>query len=432
MVKGPMGRSSSDSGHLIVKRMAGVELSAEDVAVPETPARTLRLALARSAQRALRLSLTVDTVADDTGPFDTIVPRFEEDLLHLGLMEGDDLAGYVVFDHSFRCALVEVQMMGRLSRAPDLERPVTSTDAALCGRIVSALFSDLCAPDRPGHFEPWVEGLEPGSKLKGPRAVTLALPDGNYRVLEFGVTLDAGDDEEARTGQLSLILPDRVTPPTDVKSYDDSRWSEAFSEVVRDAPVELLAVLHRTRKSLKDVSMFDVGGVIPLHGVTVDSLVIEASGREVVARGRLGQINGMRAVRVGDGTISQSMGAASLAAPTQAGGGALAMTPEMGSETEMPDMPGLADIDAPMGDGPVLDGLPDVEADAGLPDLPEMPPLGGEGDLQTLPDMEGADGLPDLPDLPDMGGGGGGGDDLPDLPDIGGDLPDLPDLPSLS
>lgn len=396
---------SGEKRQFVLKRMAGLEVSDADRAVPETPARTLRLALARAAIQSIKLPLSVSTVADDILPFDDVFPRFPEDHLHLGLLEHGELAGYAVFDHSFRIALVEAQMMGRVAPEFDAERPVTSADAVLCGQLVTAFFSDLCADDRPGEFESWVEDLTPGKRIRGPRDASLALRNGVYRLLEFGVELTGTD----RTAQLSLVLPDRATMDAGVKPATEMRWGTDFKSAVLKAPAELTAVLHRTRRTLKEVAALEPGNVIPLHGVTVDSIVLEAVGRKQAASGRLGQVNGMRAIRLTDGEGK----AATLrdAAVGVAGSGSALPTPGGPEEMHMPEMPQVAEGLPDLPDMPEIPDIPD------FPDLPDMP--GGDG----LPGLGADDGLPELPDLPD----------LPDLDGgIGDGLPDLPELPPLT
>ena len=200
---------SGDGGQAILRRMAGVLPPEAERVVPDTPARTMRLAMARAAETALGLKLTVTAVADDRGALDAVAARFPADLLHVELRRGHRPVGYAVLDAELRAAVVEMQMTGRLAPRPSTPRAVTSADAALCAPLVTALMGDLRQPDRPGDFGPWVEGLAPGGRIAGPREVSMLLDDGGFRILEFGLDLGV----EGRAGQHSLILPDRPSPP---------------------------------------------------------------------------------------------------------------------------------------------------------------------------------------------------------------------------
>ncbi len=376
--------------------MAGVLPPDAERVVPDTPARTMRLAMARAAEGALGLKLSVTAVADDAGALDAVAGRFAADLLHLELRRAGRPVGYAVIDGEFRAAVVEMQTTGRLAPRPSTPRAVTSADAALCAPLVTALMTDLRQPDRPGDFGPWVEGLTPGGRIAGPREVRMALDDGNFRILEFGVDLGV----EGRTGQLSLVLPDRARPALGLAPPAAVDWGRAFERAVRAAPADLTAVLHRVRLPLRDVAGFAPGTVLPLHGVSVGSLVLEGPGRRVIGYGRLGQVSGLRAVKVGTGRPAPDLSAAPIPAAAPAGAALTALADpapgiDLGEIGDLPDLPGVG-------------ALPDIAADPGMDDLPDI----GE--------------LPDTGELPDPGG-------MPDL-DAPGDLPDLGtlgDLPPL-
>ncbi len=391
-----------DTGQKLLKRMAGMAVAEDDRAVPETPARTLRLAMARAAQSALRLKLTVTSVGDDNAALDDVVTRFDEDLLHVTLNDDGQPAGYAVFDHEFRAALVEVQMTGRLAARPAGDRPVTGADAALCGVLFTALADDLCRPDRPGHFGPWVEQLSPGGRLMGPRAVSLALPDGHYRVLEFGVDLGV----EGRAGRLWLVLPDRAAPKAKTPKPAATNWGRAFSVAVRSAPADLKAVLYRTRLTLREVTAFRPGMVLPLHGVTVDSVVVEGPGREIVGQGRLGQVTGMRAVRITSrGTAIRPLARAPGAGGASYGAGGL-------------QLPASTDLRHPSED-PAAPAAALETAQATVPDMAgagASDPV-GPGDPGDAPPEDRFSEPAATADDADGGGGGSQPLELDDMPD---------------
>ena len=63
------------------------------------------------------------------------------------------------------------------------------------------------------------------------------------------------------------------------------------------AQAALEAVLHRLRLPWEEAEAFEVGQVIPLPGVTVASVRIEGGGQDI-GSARLGQVAGMRAIRI--------------------------------------------------------------------------------------------------------------------------------------
>nr|WP_245218473.1 FliM/FliN family flagellar motor switch protein [Rubellimicrobium aerolatum] len=64
------------------------------------------------------------------------------------------------------------------------------------------------------------------------------------------------------------------------------------------AQVALDAVLHRLSLPLAEAEALHVGQLLPLPGVTVASVRLEGSGGVDLGSARLGQVAGMRAIRI--------------------------------------------------------------------------------------------------------------------------------------
>ena len=76
-------------------------------------------------------------------------------------------------------------------------------------------------------------------------------------------------------------------------------WSAALTGNVLGARADVTAVLHRMRLPLRVVEGFALDQVLSLPGVSVGSVRIEAADARLIGHARLGQMAGMRAVRVG-------------------------------------------------------------------------------------------------------------------------------------
>jgi hypothetical protein len=131
-------------------------------------------------------------------------------------------------------------------------------------------------------------------------------------------------------------------------------------------PVEtdLEAILARVRVPLGVVGALVPGQLIPLPGVSLRRITLEAPRGKVIAEVHLGQSGGFRAVRVVD----------PAAPPEPRGPGAVRAAPAM--------MPMTMDAD-------------------GADFLPPLPGIGGPGSagLPPLPDIGMPGGLPPLPDI---------------------------------
>jgi flagellar motor switch protein FliM len=211
-----------------------------------------------------------------------------------GGADGVQFAGVVALDLQLRSALVEVQTTGILSPSDAQDRPVTSVDAALATPVVDGFVADLCAHAQGSELQGWLDDLRVVDRFDSPRTTGLKLGEGTYRTMRLAMDFGVG----GRSGEVLIAV--KVAPAAQITSDENpgAEWARDLSDVVHSAPVELRAVLHRTKITLRDIEGLEVGQLLPLHGCRVNAVALEGQGRHVVARGRLGQVNGMCAIRV--------------------------------------------------------------------------------------------------------------------------------------
>lgn len=262
-----------------------------------TPTRALRIAFTRAVERAVGLQVTVLGVGDETADLPGLLARLGDDWLLLRLDGADPTAppGLVAVDQGLVAAVIERQMRGRLSAAAPETRALTAADAALVEPLAATFLDEILREAGGTGLDAWVGGRSTGGRLPGLRAVELALPDGGYRVVGLSADLGAGD----RVGQVLLALPDADRAArTDDSGRRAAAWSAALQDSVLAAPAAVEAVLHRMRLPLRAVQSFEIGQKIVLPGVRVSSVRLETADGRLVGRGRLGQVGGMRAVRI--------------------------------------------------------------------------------------------------------------------------------------
>jgi len=261
---------------------------------PVTPSRALRMALTRAAQDQIGLSITVLGITEEVVALDDLLRLIDADMLLIGLEDREGLGGLAGIDFQSRAAVIEMQTMGQLRGSPADPRPVTSTDAALTGPFIAGFLDELSQNTQGTPLQGWVDDYAVGGRVDGLRAAGLALREARYRLVRL--TIDLGIAE--RQGAILLALPvtrEAVPAPATDPGH---AWADLLGASVAQAPANLHAVLHRMRLPLHAVEAFRVGQIVSLPGIGVGSVRLEGPDGRVVARARLGQSAGLRAVRL--------------------------------------------------------------------------------------------------------------------------------------
>lgn len=367
-----------------------------------TPTRVMRLSMARAAQTAIGLHLTVLGVTEEVMPFDDVLALVADDMMLLSLDRRDQPLGFAALDLQLRTATVELQTIGEKSDDPAQERGITDADAALCAPLVTEFIQDLARTAEDTPIEGWADGFVAGVRYPSARAIGMELEDRPMRLVRL--QLDLGGNE--RQAELLVTLPAGAKPqPSLTKNCNEASFDQQLRETVMASPTELTAVLHRLSLPLSEVRNFEVGQVIGLAGVTVGSVRLEASDGSKVADARLGQATGLRALRI-EQPARPNMTEPAIGQDRQLGGD---MAPAGGM-----GMPVLAA--AAPGDGG-FDGMAELPgAGAGNGGFPALGAPDDMADMLSPPEDDGADfGLAD----PMAAGETDPGDALPDMPDFG-------------
>lgn len=357
-----------------------------------SPDKAMTLGMALSAQNGLDLACEVTRVRRSLVSHETLIGMLDSDSL-LAILEGENGArAALAIDMQVLSGFVESQTLGRVLPQPASNRAPTLVDAALVTPFIEdtlARFVTLLQADEPPK---WVQHYKFGAVTEDTRTMSLSLKAHEYHFLMMDLTLEGG----AKKGTLGIAFPDFEPEVEQVEApAEEDNHLGGFQEGVLQAHAALTAVVGRVSMTIGDVQTLAVGQTLTLSPEVTKETTLEAAGGTRVTEVKLGQVNGMRAVR-----LVEAFAPAEMAGATD-----VAETPEMEpmaamEETVTARAPAVEPIPEPA-------PLPEI-AEPELPELPDMPDLDS-----ALDDLGGFD----LPDLPDMG-------DLPDLPDLS-DLPEL-------
>ncbi|MGI3163115.1 FliM/FliN family flagellar motor C-terminal domain-containing protein [Pseudooceanicola sp. 200-1SW] len=373
-----------------------------------SPEKALRLSLAKSADELLDLSLVVLSCQYEMLSADELTAQLSDDALLVLLDGAGRISGAMMLDLMSTSALVEQNTMGRISPLEPEPRATTTTDAALIGPMIDDVFLRLAMLLEGDRASDWMAGYSFGVRIENVRLLGLALDAPEFHVfrlhIEFGAT---------RQGQMLIALPDRShLPAIEREGVAEDGPGATVGAAVMSAPAAIDAVLHRVSMPLSRVQGLKVGDLIEVPRSALAQTRLETRGETgratCLGKVRLGQMGGMRAVRLTMAGLAQ---AGAEGASGEAGRGVLP-APEL-SDFETGGLgEGAEEMPADMGAAMDIGAM-----DLGGFDSDDAAEEGGTDDLPPLGDFNMADTEVGDGDFPAMG-------ELPDLPDLS-DLPEL-------
>jgi flagellar motor switch protein FliM len=207
------------------------------------------------------------------------------------MLEGPDGArGLLVFDGVLVDALIEQQTLGRISSAPRVDRPITAIDAALSSGFASSVVAKLAELSADRRDASALSGFASGAPLTDRAALSLALSGKVYDVLRLSVDLGPG----LKTGQALLMFPAVVA----VVKPKPKQVNPAMVAILQDSPLHLSAYLPSVRLPVRTLLGLEPGAVIPLPDGILSGARLQDRRKTRLGKGRLGQLNGCRAIRL--------------------------------------------------------------------------------------------------------------------------------------
>lgn len=258
-----------------------------------------RLALARAARDAFGLELEVKALSITRASLAEVLELVPDHAL-IGLLGGPrDALGVVMLAPEATAALIEMQTLGRLSSQPATPRKPTRVDAAMVAGVVDSALMGLEEALAEEADLSWAGGFRYASHLADARSLGLMLEDEIYRVLSGSLRFGGSD----RFGQVILVLPalgrgQRPPQIPDRAELAASGFATALSARVREADCRLDAVIARVTLPIRQILALQPGEVLALPQAALDGVALEGVDGRPVARAKLGQNRGMRALKV--------------------------------------------------------------------------------------------------------------------------------------
>jgi flagellar motor switch protein FliM len=255
--------------------------------------KALRRSLARAASEQCDLPLAVLAARQfNRSPEDLVASLSDKHLLVVLDGPGGRI-GAVTMDAALVTALIQKQTIGQIMGKAPSERHYTPTDAAMTAEFLEKAFGKVVAM-LAGHKDQVIfSGYRYGAQIEDVRSLVLGLEAEDYRLITLNVDLAIG----AMQGVLNLILPE---PTAEELGLSGSPPGPSLASGMGAMRAELAAVLCKVRVPLNEFSALKVGGILPLDQAFLYETDLISIGGQVIAKGRLGQLNGSRAVRLNE------------------------------------------------------------------------------------------------------------------------------------
>uniref|UniRef100_UPI00344BCF10 flagellar motor switch protein FliM n=1 Tax=Natronospira proteinivora TaxID=1807133 RepID=UPI00344BCF10 len=132
-----------------------------------------------------------------------------------------------------------------------------------------------------------------------PQFANIVSPSEVVVVSTFNIELEGGSGEFHITMPYSMIEPIKDLLDTGVQSdrvEKDERWTQALKEEIKDARVEVSAVLAESELSIRRLMTMKAGDILPIE--IPDQVVVTAEGDLPLFKGRFGISDGRNAVQL--------------------------------------------------------------------------------------------------------------------------------------
>ena len=257
--------------------------------------RALGRSLSIAADALWALGLASRVFKDEILGMDRALNRVSEDQLLVILEKDGSPCALASFDRALVTGLIEVQTLGKITRMPLDDRPYTQTDAAMMAPLVDAAlprFASMLA-GQPDLVH--VHGYGFGALVDDIQTAGLVLDAQAFHTISLELSLA----QDTRAGRAVFLFPQHdIAKGKDAAGAGNKGKHEAVMKLV---PARMQAVLTRIHVPLSKAQALKPGDVLDISSEAINAVTLVVEGGHVAAKGKLGQMNGLRAVRIGEG-----------------------------------------------------------------------------------------------------------------------------------
>lgn len=277
-----------------ILRRKAVSGKATPMAAAMTPEAAMKLAFGRAGRPLLGLGLRMIGFGIERATVAGLIRAVPEAGLVMTLRRPAGGIGVLIVDPEMTAALIESETMGRVGRSTGARRSPTRIDALIVGAFVDAALAQFDEVAGDLSIAAAVCGWRVSEMIGEVASMALVLEDVAMRKFRIGFDFAGG----ARSGEAQIALPIDPPRPAAPPGEEAEGFAHDLQARVMAAPAEVQAVLARMTLPLDLVSTWQPGSLLPLPREALLSVRLEDIDGVAVARGKLGQMNGNRALRL--------------------------------------------------------------------------------------------------------------------------------------
>lgn len=259
-----------------------------------SPLKAMRKAVSRAAQDTGELIASVTGLNEAQISLADIVADLPETALLVMLMGPEEMRGLAIVEEQIISGVLEQLTTGRVAPRPTEPRSPTRTDGVLVSDFLDRILGLFDQGIETLPSVPPVRGFRTDGTLPDKRSVGLAFEDLLYR--RYGLTIDLGSG--AKTGQVTFIFPWSTASIEFQSELERKQWRKTLKRSVNRAQVQLNAVLYRKKIPLSKLREWTVGLEFEIPKTAIVNVSVEGIDGTRVAKAKLGQVEGRRAIRL--------------------------------------------------------------------------------------------------------------------------------------
>lgn len=302
------GWAIKPDSNVLRRKLRSEQVGAEQKAV--SPVKAARISLARAADQAFKLALRVGAIRQSRLDLSEVVEQIHDDWALFPLLHDDGSVGVICIDPPSNIAFVEQQTLGRVAKKEAAVRKLTRTDKALSMAFLDRfmrLFDDALV-DAPTAY--WTRGYRTQDAVETRHLMVLLLDASEYR--GFEMTCEIVD--VARTGAIRFFLPikdparENLPRACKMAKLEPDRASPKLRSAALAARVEMDAIMCKITMPLSQLSRLKLGQLVPLPQNAAQQARLQDKLGKTSLPVSLGQLHGMRAVRLAPNLPDQTQG----------------------------------------------------------------------------------------------------------------------------